>query len=100
LWRPEDRDRAAAIERALVTGEDAAAARAIFEELERLLTSTGKELAWSSPAGMVSFLGLDGRRYLEVARLAALAGEGKEIPRHKLLEAYVFLVQTASLVNS
>jgi hypothetical protein len=98
LWRPEDRDRPAAIERAMITGEDATAARAIWQELERLLTSTGKELAWSSPAGMISLLGLDGSRYLEVARLAALARDGKRIPRKKLLEAYLFLAQTASLV--
>jgi signal recognition particle receptor subunit beta len=98
LWRPEDRDRPAAIERSLVTGRDADAARSIWEELGRLLTTTGKELAWSSPAGMVSLLGLDGARYLDAARLAALAKDGKPIPRRKLLEAYLFLAQTASLV--
>jgi signal recognition particle receptor subunit beta len=98
IWRPEDRDRPAAIERLLTTGQDAPAARAIWEELGRLLTTTGRELAWSSPAGMVSLLGLDGSRYLEAARLAALAGDGKPIPRRKLIEAYLFLVQTASLV--
>lgn len=98
LWRPEERDRPAAIERAIGAGDDAAAARAIWKELERMLTTTGKELAWSSPAGMVSLLGLDGGRYLEVARLAALAADGRPIPRGKLLRAYLFLAQTVSLV--
>jgi len=98
LWRPEDRYWPAAIERAMMAGDDATAASAIWEELERLLTSTGKELAWSSPAGMVSLLELDGSRYLEVARLAALAKDGKAIPRKKLLTAYLFLAQTVSLL--
>jgi len=98
LWREAERGRPAAIERALTGGDDRAAARLIWEELQRLLVTTGKELSWSSPAGMVSLLGLDGRRYLEVARLAALAADGRQIPRKKLIEAYLFLAQTASLV--
>jgi signal recognition particle receptor subunit beta len=98
LWHEVERDRPAAIETALAAGRDAEAARLIWRELERLLTATGQELSWSSPAGMISLLGLDGRRYLAAARLAALAGEDRPLPRARLLEAYLFLAQVAAVV--
>lgn len=98
LWQDGERDRPSAIERAIVEGRDREAARMIWRELDRLLTGTGRELSWSSPAGMVTLLGLDGRLYLAVARLAARAADGQPISRDKLLEAYLFLAQTAAVV--
>jgi hypothetical protein len=71
----------------------------IWTELERLLTRTGKEISWSSPAGMITLLGLDGRRFLGVARLAARAADGEEITREQLLEAYLFLAQVAGVIS-
>jgi signal recognition particle receptor subunit beta len=93
LWPLADRERAELIESAVAGSRNADAARAIWQDLTRILESAGHGLADQNPSGVIALLGLDGRDYLDIARLARTAEAGAEVPRERLLRAYLFLLE-------
>jgi mutual gliding-motility protein MglA len=93
LWPQADRERAELIESAVAEGRNAHAARAIWEDLTRILDSAGHGLADQNPSSVIALLGLDGRDYLDIARLSRTAEAGAEVPRERLLRAYLFLLE-------
>ncbi|MDD5306723.1 MAG: GTPase domain-containing protein [Deltaproteobacteria bacterium] len=93
LWPAADRDRAAAIESAIEEGRNADATRAVWQELTCILDSAGHGLTDQSPSSVIALLGLDGRGYLDISRLARTAEAGAEVPRERVLRAYLFLLE-------
>ncbi len=93
MWSMADRHKAVAIENAIAEKRDDEATLAIWEEISRQVEIARDGLPNCSAESVISLLGLDGRQYLEVARLTRLARTEKTIPRGALLRAYAFLLQ-------
>lgn len=93
LWPPDAGGRGRAIENAMAARRDMDAMRGIWLELERIIAEAGGGLKGSTPEGIIGLLGLSGRHYLEIARLARMAAEGRTPPSEAVLRAYVFLLQ-------
>lgn len=93
MWSMADRHRAVSIENAIVEKRDDEAAVLIWEEIARQVEIARDGLPTCPAENVISLLGLDGKQYLEVARLTRLARTEKTIPKGALLRAYAFLLQ-------
>ncbi|MCU0661908.1 MAG: GTPase domain-containing protein [Myxococcota bacterium] len=92
MWPAPQRHLSEGIERSIASGHDRQAALAIWKELERVLTTAAEGLPGVSKETVVALLGMDGRQYMEVARLAQMASSEKALSHTALLKAYIFLV--------
>ncbi len=103
LWPSADRPSALAIEQAMADGRDREAMQLIWQALEAKIASVGEGLPDQSPVNIVSLLGLDGRQYLKIAKVARLnrdGSPGQVVGRPVLLKAYLFLIQAISASGS
>ncbi len=86
------------IEEAIAAGRHVDAVEQIWKGVAHYLEVAGGGVPEKSPGDLVRLLGLDGRTYLEVARLAHPHAGKKKLPQEKVLRAYLFLLQIASSI--
>jgi hypothetical protein len=98
LWPEASVERAEEIEKAISGGYTTAAVRMIWKEIERLTEEAGSGVPNHSSEQIISLLGLDGRQFLQIARLAAR--DEDEIDEPAALDAYLFLLQVVRRVSS
>lgn len=98
FWPPEDRNRIVEIEQAIADDRFDDAVAAIWSELERLITYAKQGLPGNTHESVIALLGLDGRQYLEVARIFHTSSAGGPVRKESLLRAYLFLLRTVNAI--
>jgi mutual gliding-motility protein MglA len=92
LWPKSDRHRASLIENAIATKQHKQVIRLVKKELDRIVALHRQGVPNSSETTILALLGLDGREYLEIARLS-ISSEADNISHEKALAIYLFLLQ-------
>lgn len=91
LWPEARRTRATAIERTITRGRYHDAVKVIKKELDNVVAFHRKSVPNSSETTILALLGLDGREYLEIARLSM--SQESDVTAERALAAYLFLLQ-------
>jgi signal recognition particle receptor subunit beta len=100
LWPFPQRSISESIERLLNDGQDHQAMLDIWKEIGRLLDMAKETLPDLPRESVVVLLGLDGRKYVEAARLAQMARLEKPLSRTALLKAYLLLLNLVAALDA
>lgn len=99
LWPMPQRHIAEDIERLIADGQDHRAVLAIWKEIGRLVDTAAEALPGAPRESVVVLLGVDGRKYVELARLAQMASSEKALAHSSLLEAYLLLLNLVRSID-
>jgi signal recognition particle receptor subunit beta len=97
LWPESSRSRAIEIEAAVSRGRYKDAIRLVSHELDIIITRQSRGLPKSSAETIIALLGLDGRQYIEITKLAI--SPETNLSRKAALNAYLFLLQAIDRVG-
>jgi hypothetical protein len=101
LWNGGNEEIPKSIELLITSGKLSEAIVQIWDELRRLISITGEGVEDNSPKNIIGLLGIDGREYLEVSRIATLAQRELRKPSlESALKAYLTLIKVATLVET
>jgi signal recognition particle receptor subunit beta len=92
LWPKDQRHRAALIEHAIAKKQHKQVVKLVKKELDRVVALHRQGVPNSSETTILALLGLDGRAYLEIARLS-VSPSVDAIPHEKALAIYLYLLQ-------